>query len=206
MKPVGKTAVVILLSLVVEASAFGDQSDSCSHRCGEQKWELSFGTGKNHRMPRHTLVPHLNFNVTKLEFERFMAPRASIGCELSLVSQTNRDNNGAVSLSGTYTRYFLAQGRITADCKLGLGVMHLQDKVRGQATANNFDEHLGLGLQYATSANSAISLEYTLYHASNAGIARPNNGINATIFTIGYSWHRSRRLTWHSYPVVHAGH
>jgi hypothetical protein len=190
VKPVGKTAVVILLALIVGASAFGDQSDSYSYKCGAQKWEMSFGTGKNHRIPRNTLVPHLDFNVTKLEFEKFIAPNTSIGCELSLASQTNRDNNEAVSLSGTYTRYLLAQGRFTADCKLGLGVMHLQDKVRGQATANNFNEHLSLGLQYATSTNSAIGLDYTFYHASNAGIERPNHGINATIFTIGYSWHK----------------
>jgi hypothetical protein len=190
VKPAGTTAVVILLTLIVGASAFGDQPDSYSYRCGGQKWDLSFGTGKNHRIPRHTLVPHLDFNVTKLEFEKFIAPGTSIGCELSLASQTNSDDNEAISLSGNYTRYFLAQGRFTADCRLGLGVVHIQDKVRGQATGNNFNEHLGLGLQYATSANSAIGLDYTFYRASNAGIERPNHGINATIFTIGYSWHR----------------
>ena len=152
--------------------------------------DYPFGTGENHKMPSGTLVPHLEFNVAKLEFEKFIAPRTSIGCELSLTNQTNNDDNKAVSISGNHTRYFLVQGRFAADCKLGLGIMHMQDKVRGQATRNNFNEHLGLGMQYATTSNSAISLDYTFYHASNAGIECPNHGINATILTIGYSWHK----------------
>jgi hypothetical protein len=190
VKLLGKAVAIILLTLIAGASAFGDLSDSHSHKHGDQQWKLSFGIGNNHKIPRHTLVPHLDFNVATLEFEQFTAPRTSIGCELSLASKTNGDDNEAVSASGNYTRYFLAQGRVTADYKFGVGVMHLQDKVRGQATRNNFNEHLGLRLQYATSTNSAISLEYTFYHASNAGIKCPNHGINATVFAIGYSWYR----------------
>lgn len=68
--------------------------------------------------------------------------------------------------------------------------MHLSNKVHGQATKNNFCEQLGLGMAYNTGVNNAIRLEYTIYHASNGGVEKPNNGINAALLTIGYSWRK----------------
>lgn len=190
MKIFIKTIVIIMLTLFIEVSAWGDQSDLNYRRCGDQQWELSFGIGENHRIPKHTLVPHLDFNVTKLEYEKFISQRTSIGGELCLANLTDNVDSNAASMSANYTRYFLLHDKFAIDCKFGLGVMHLQDKIRGQASRNNFDEHLGLGLQYALNSNSNISLDYTFYHASNAGIERPNHGINATVVTIGYYWRR----------------
>ena len=190
MKPIGKTAVIIVLTLVAGTSVLGDQSDFNYRRRGDQQWKLSFGIGENHTIPRGTHVPHLEFNVATGEFEKFISPRTAIGYELSLAGQTNNGDNDGISVFLNHTRYFFVHGRFSADYKLGLGVMQLHDIVRGQATKSNFNEQLGVGIQYATSANSAITLGYTLYHASNAGMERPNHGINATIFAVGLTYYR----------------
>lgn len=178
-------ALLILIALVA-STASGSEYDI--NRCdrGDVRWFISWGLGRNHRIPNRTRVPHLEFNVAALEFQKFTSRRTSIGCELSASDQTNKGSNTAVSILMNYTRYFAVRGRFSADWKVGLGGMHMGDRVDGQATRNNFNEHLGVGIQYATDRDSAIRLDYTFYHASNAGIELPNLGINATVLKLGF--------------------
>ena len=186
----GRSTAIVIFTLIAGTSVLGEPSDLNYHRRGDQQWHLSFGAGKNYRLPGGTLVPRLEFNVAAVEFETFTSSTTSIGYQLSVAGQTNHGDNDAISVFSNYRRYFLVHGRFSVNYKLGLGVMRLNDAVRGQATRNNFNEQVGVGLQYATGSNSAITLDYTLYHASNAGIERPNDGITATIVAVDYCRHR----------------
>ena len=106
---------------------------------------------------------------------------------LDFAGQTKNGNNDAIAILSNYRRYFLVRNRFSADYKLGLGGMHLNGSVQGQASRNNFNEQIGVDLQYATSSSGAMTLGCTLYHASNAGIERPNDGITSTIVALGYA-------------------
>lgn len=154
------------------------------------QWKLSFGLGETHRIPRGTSIPHLEFNITSLEYRRPISPRKSIGYELSFANQTNGGTNNAVSVTANYIRSFIVEGRLSVNCKMGLGVMYLKDKIPGQSTKGNFNEQLGIEFKYDVNGSSAVVLDYNLYHASNGGIKRPNHGINSTIFMVGYCWQR----------------
>jgi opacity protein-like surface antigen len=132
----------------------------------------------------------MEFDLTTVQVERFTSPNASLVYELSTANQTNSANNNAVALFVNHNKYFAVHGRFSADYKLGFGGMHMEHIVPGQSTATNFNEQVGLGLQYAITKNSAITLDSVFYHASNAHTCHPNHGINATAFTVGYCWHR----------------
>jgi hypothetical protein len=189
LKLLGKTTLIISIIIVLRASVWGAPSDFFNRSRGDEEWGLSFGVGQNYRIPEDTDVPFMEFNLFNIEYEKFLSPRTSIEYELSLADQVNIGDNKMLSISANYTRYFLVYGRISANYKIGLGVMRLQDKVPGQATTTNFNEQAGLGLEYATGSNGAITFEATFYHASNANFQHPNHGINATFVKLGYCWH-----------------
>lgn|GEM_PF-6341763 len=190
MNVFNKIILIIALAFAIGTSVFGDQSDFYNRTRGDEQWGVSVGFGNNHKIPRHTLVPHMEFSVTTFEFEHFISQRTSIGFDLSLIERTNRVDNDAISTSANYTRYFYIHDRFSINYKFGLGIVHMQELVQGQASRTNFDEHLDLGFQYATNSSSSISLAFTLYHASNAGIKQPNDGITATLVQLGYRWRR----------------
>ena len=51
-----------------------------------------------------------------------------------------------------------------------------------------FNEQGGVGLRYQLSTNRSVLTECTFMHASNGGISEPNDGLNAIVLTVGYSW------------------
>ncbi len=185
-----KIMLIVALAFTAGTSAFSDQSDFYNRKRGDEQWGMSVGFGNNHKIPRHTSVPHMEFSMTTFEFEHFISQRTSIGFDLSLIERTNRVDNGAISTSANFTRYFYIHDRFSVNYKFGVGIVRMQDLVRGQAARTNFNEHFDLGFQYATNSSSAISLAFTIYHASNAGIEQPNDGITATLVQLGYRWRR----------------
>lgn len=186
-----KWGAALLAPVILSFStvALAGQCGFDSLRRGDVAWTYWAGIGETHRKPSGTHVPHLDFGVTGLEYAKFVSPRSSVGYTLSLFDQTG-DDNRAGSILAKRTHYFVARRRFAADCAFGLGASNLRHHVSGQATKWNFAEQLSLGLHYATRSNSAVVVEWRLCHTSNAGLKRPNHGINATTVSIGYSWYR----------------
>ena len=69
----------------------------------------------------------------------------------------------------------------------GLGMAYLSQHTRTQSTHWGFTPQLGLGLMYFFKKDIALDFEYRYRHFSNAGIKKPNNGINVNMFLIGLS-------------------
>lgn len=177
-----------MLMLVIGIPVMADVPGLSYHKRGDKQWELSFGIANSRKISRSTFVPHMEFDVATLEFRKFTSPKASIGYELSTAFKGDHGCNTIISIFSNYERNFYIHKKISVDYKLGFGFMHLSNAVPGQGSKTNFSEQLGLGMEYNTSLNNAIRLEYTFYHASNAGLKKPNQGINATFFTVGYVW------------------
>ena len=51
-----------------------------------------------------------------------------------------------------------------------------------------FNEQFGAGARYFFTRSHALVLDYALLHVSNAGIERPNRGVNAHLLSLGVSW------------------
>lgn len=70
----------------------------------------------------------------------------------------------------------------------GAGLMVSTDRFQGQGSAFNFTPQGGAGFHYFLSREWAFTGAYRFWHASNAGIARPNRGVNAHTFFVGLAY------------------
>lgn len=72
----------------------------------------------------------------------------------------------------------------------GFSYTDWNDKDFQREIGTNFEFllHLGAGVELYKSRMGAFSANYRFFHVSNAGIKFPNIGINANLFTVGYSF------------------
>ena len=69
---------------------------------------------------------------------------------------------------------------------VGIGVTDIDD---ADATGKfQFNEQVGAGVRYFFNPTYAVTAEYGLWHISNGGVREPNDGVNAHVFSLGFSW------------------
>jgi len=69
--------------------------------------------------------------------------------------------------------------------KAGLGLLYMTQHTREQSTQFNFTEAAGCGIHYFLWENTAFTVEGRFRHISNAGVRKPNHGINTYSCLIG---------------------
>lgn len=182
-------AAIIFFVLSIRSFAIGDALKFDSLDRGQHTISLSAGYSENHRIPTSMRI-RFTSDVIKLRVGQFTSPRTEISYEL--VGGQQIKNLDGYSISGLigYRRYFIMRGSTALSYDLGIGGIHLGEKIEGLATRNNFTEYVGFTLQHAVGDASAMNIEYRFSHISNAGIKKPNVGINSSIVMIGYSWYK----------------
>lgn len=70
----------------------------------------------------------------------------------------------------------------------GFSIGDFNDGAVEISTDFEFILQAGAGIEYYLKEKGAVSLNYRLFHLSNSNIERPNIGINAHVFTLGYSF------------------
>lgn len=91
-------------------------------------------------------------------------------------------------------------GRAVPFLDLGAGVQHttLEARVPELTGRLQFSPQGGVGIQYFFHSDRALVLEYRYMHMSNAGLAHPNPGFNASMLSLGFRWLRAPALPrWH---------
>jgi hypothetical protein len=69
---------------------------------------------------------------------------------------------------------------------VGVGITDIDD---ADATGKfQFNEQVGTGVRYFFDRTHAVTAEYGLWHISNGGVREPNDGVNAHVFSVGFSW------------------
>lgn len=69
---------------------------------------------------------------------------------------------------------------------VGVGITDIND---ADATGKfQFNQQIGGGLRYFFDPQTALALDYEYWHVSNAGIKKPNDGVNCHVFSLGLSW------------------
>ncbi len=79
---------------------------------------------------------------------------------------------------------FLAGDRLIPFVQAGAGILALDFDVKGQADGFNFTPQGGLGFHYFVSEHAALTAEWRYHHISNAGIRRPNLGLDTSLFLL----------------------
>jgi len=70
-------------------------------------------------------------------------------------------------------------GRLVPFLQVGAGLTDTDLDRRIEGEDFNFNLNLGAGVRYFISCNCSVNLEYRYQHISNAGMSRPNLGVNA---------------------------
>lgn len=68
-----------------------------------------------------------------------------------------------------------------------VGPHYISVNTSDQANGFIFSDTIGAGLSFFITEKSAVNVEYRLRHMSNAGMEKPNGGINTHFGTVGYS-------------------
>jgi hypothetical protein len=85
---------------------------------------------------------------------------------------------------------FRACGRLVPFVEIGIGVALLELDLDSQQDGLSFTPQGGVGLAWPLAPGRTLELGWRLYHLSNAGIHDDNDGINASLLTLGFTWAR----------------
>ena len=89
---------------------------------------------------------------------------------------------------------FIKPGRKWAPTVLGGAGISLSDWDKDNLAAKEisgdfqFLLHAGIGLEYFRPEKGSFAVNYRFFHVSNAGMESPNLGLNASLFTLGFTF------------------
>lgn len=87
-----------------------------------------------------------------------------------------------------FRRYFIpVNGKFRPFLEASAGVMVTDIGKPDLGSKFQFNQQVGLGLEYVLTSSSSIKGSYRLLHISNAGLKQPNVGINANLFSLSWS-------------------
>jgi lipid A 3-O-deacylase len=100
-----------------------------------------------------------------------------------------RPDSRYVLVETTLFRYNLATGsRWVPFLDAGLGAAATDIGRPDLGSIFEFNEQVGPGVNYFWRQNCALTFQYRFLHISNAGIRRPNEGVNENMLCAGVSW------------------
>ena len=95
----------------------------------------------------------------------------------------DKNFEGGVSF---FFRYNFGRRKIQPYIKGGSGIIYISQDTYEQATNFNFVSQICAGFSFS-SQKGKIGIEYRYRHISNAGIKKPNSGINSQIYLLTFS-------------------
>lgn len=98
------------------------------------------------------------------------------------------ESNFEIGLAFFFRYVFFEKKAVSFFLRGGSGVIYISQDTYEQATKFNFVDQICAGFKLNLT-KAKILIEYRYRHISNAGIKRPNSGINSNIFFIGFSHH-----------------
>jgi lipid A 3-O-deacylase len=102
--------------------------------------------------------------------------------------QTRPENGYAVGVAALLRYNFATGTRLMPFVDAGVGATATDIGNPDLGSIFEFNLQCGVGLNYFWRENSALTFQYRLIHFSNAGIKRPNLGVNENMFYLGMSW------------------
>jgi len=156
----------------------------------ESAFLTGFGTSKiekGHYQPI-LLIWHLGMDLEKYfpkmkdwggSFSGYLEP------QFNPVINPETDFEFGIGLGVQYTHPLT--DRLSAYISGSVGPYYISVVTRDQANGFIFSSTVGGGLYLFITKNSALNLGYRLRHISNAGLARPTQGINSHFGVIGYA-------------------
>ncbi len=98
------------------------------------------------------------------------------------------DNNVEFGVSFMFMMGFPVTERFIPYFKIGTGPGYTTQHTKEQATQWNFFSTGALGLRWVLDDKKSINLEFRVRHFSNAGIQKPNDGIDTEGYVLGFTY------------------
>ncbi|MGI6296123.1 MAG: acyloxyacyl hydrolase [Armatimonadota bacterium] len=156
---------------------------------GRKDFSVITGFGQNHRFPSAT-KSKLKFDVADLRWGKFSSNRSQKAIELCVGNMVDSDDNLIVCTTASHRRYFMVKDKTALAWELGIGLAQLEHRVPELGSKLNFTEQAGIVLQRKLNRSAALTLNYKFFHISNAGLSKPNVGLNSSMVTVGYTQFR----------------
>jgi hypothetical protein len=205
----GLVVVCCVAAFVPGRALAGDFADAGAPSAGRFAWGkkhvalglgygLGFRTGSKEDRERSRelgdvslveIVPRLGVGVTdSLGGDAWYRGNFELLFEGALIFNSRPRFGFAVGGGSTLRYNFLAGRSLVPFIDCNLGMVYLDFDLRGQSDGFNFNVGWGSGLHWFVSEEMAITPELRYQHFSNAGIEKPNHGINDVLFLIGISY------------------
>lgn len=136
----------------------------------------------------------------------YVGPRWGVGISNPLGGSSWYRGNFELLLEGTFIYYFepksgiaggitpmirynfLTGSRFIPFLQAGVGILALDADLIGQSDGLSFAPQGGLGFHYFVSQSTALTLEGSFHHVSNAGLHDRNAGINSSVVLAGLTF------------------
>jgi opacity protein-like surface antigen len=168
---------------------------------GQQEVALLVGYGfeiDSAGSDKSDMVKNLEFALVRARWGIFLTDRVGQGflegnleflVEPAFLLSVEPTRRTGYELSFLFRYHFATESRWVPFVTLGAGVIEENFHVTGRSSAGfNFTPQGGPGVSYLLGGNMAVSLEWRLYHVSNANIDRPNVGLNISFVLLGLSF------------------
>lgn len=120
--------------------------------------------------------------------DHFWTGRWMVLGEVSVGRELNNDRNWTVSFSPLIRFFFDSPGRWVPFLEAGYGVTWTDIGEPDLGGEFQFKGQAGAGLHWFVYADFAFSFQYRFIHYSNAGLNRPNQGVNVHSGLVGLSY------------------
>lgn len=192
-----KAYILTLAVLLLAAAAWADEGKKeAQPKLIEQvefmtgfAWHDKLKGGKDYNS--YPLIVDLDFNLKPLLEKINLRPSQLVQFQIEpyLAFISSPDSNFE-----TGTSLFLKLGILPETSKFqpyvkaGTGISYMTLHTLEQGTQFNFISTGALGCHYYFTKNTAVTLEGRYRHLSNAGMSKPNSGINSTFIGTGVSY------------------
>jgi hypothetical protein len=120
-------------------------------------------------------------------FGKFQTARREILLEFPFTVFTQPDTRFAVGATAMLRQHFRRRGKWVPFAEAGSGFVFTNLRIPELSGSFQFSPQIGLGIRYSRSATSSLTIAARWYHLSNAGLRKPNIGLNTGLVTVGYS-------------------
>ncbi|MBI4391066.1 MAG: porin family protein [candidate division NC10 bacterium] len=144
------------------------------------------------------MVKNLEFALVRARWGIFLTDRVGQGflegnleflVEPAFLLSVEPTRRTGYELSVLFRYHFATGSRWVPFVTLGAGIIEENFEVSGRPSAGfNFTPQGGPGVSYLLGGNMAVSLEWRIYHVSNANIDTPNVGLNISFLLLGLSF------------------
>jgi hypothetical protein len=187
-------AVLILLLFILSISSISSNAASIKNLITQEGLMVGYGNGyfgdSHHKKYKTFLnIIHVSFDAHKIlpSIMPQINKKLSIYLEPQYNIVTNYSDNYEVGVGFGLEYRFKLVKNLDGYVMAGSGIHYISYHSKYQSAGLNFNDNLGYGVYIFTTKKSAINIGLRFRHISNAGLNKPNKGINSFITTLGYS-------------------